>query len=207
VAFTELRLKGDINRLIDTNSVSETTAITGVNYLVLSDLNQRIIILGSDNPRIEVKSITGKVMQYLKYNISGDTLFIKSMKLIKDQRANILIHVPKKDFMGVTSKNTQVAIKNLAPETLSIIQRGGQISIESENTLTKLNIRTEESANFLVQHCKIDTINAIINDSEVIIYPQVKLFQGSIENDSYLNLKSPHEIKFKKDESSKLSIN
>ncbi len=104
VAFTEIRFKGDLNRFNDSNSVSESVDIVNIKYLVLSDLNQRITISGSDNPRIEVKSVSGDLLKDLQYDISGDTLTMQPMLLQENQLVTVSIHVPKTTFIGLSTR-------------------------------------------------------------------------------------------------------
>jgi hypothetical protein len=187
-AFTELRFKGDIHRFVDSNSISETTSIAGVNYLVLSDLDQRITVLGSDDPRIEVTSATGDLMQYLKYAVSGDTLFIKKSAPSEKLRFNVSIHVSKANFIGMTSTNTGVTIHDLEQETLNIIQSDGWIRMTGNNRFGKITLKAQ-------------------NKADVSISQPLKLVKGTMTNESYLRIGAAGEIQFKTDESSRLVLN
>jgi len=207
VAFTEMRLKGDLNRLDDSNSISETVDITSMQYLKLVDIGHRITIHGSDEPRIEVKSISGDVLQYLKYDLNGDTLSIKSMVMEKKQALDILIYVPKSSFKGLSADNAALLIYDLQQETLDIHQHDGWIRMSGNNKIGQLNLNAQNSAYFNSIKGEIDILNTTIDDSEVSISQPMKLVKGSMTNNSYLYLDGTSEIQFKKDESSRLILN
>ncbi|WP_375580712.1 hypothetical protein ABWH96_06760 [Marivirga tractuosa] len=205
VAFTEMRLKGDLNRLDDSNSISETVDITSVQYLKLEDIGHQITLHGSDKPRIEVKSISGDVLQYLKYNLEGDTLSIKSMDLEKKQALHISIYVSKSSFKGLTANNPFLYISDLQQETLDIHQNDGWIRVTTSNEIATLNLNIKNSAHFNLQDVELDTLNATMNAAEVLTNEPIKIVKGSMTNDSYLHLIGTSEIQIKKDETSRLS--
>jgi hypothetical protein len=207
VAFTEMRLKGDLNRLNDSNSISETVDITSVQYLKLVDIGHRITIHGSDKPRIEVKSISGDVLQYLKYNLDGDTLSIKSIDMEKKPALGISIYVSKSSFKGLRADNAALLIYDLQQENLDIHQNDGWIRMSDSNKIGQLNLNAQNSAYFNFLKGEIDILNTTIDDSEVSIPQPMKLVKGSMSNNSYLYLDGASEIQFKKDESSRLILN
>lgn len=206
-AFTEVRLKGDPNRIDEFNGVMETVGIGGVNYLVLPDLGHRMTVMGSDNPRIEVKSLAGDLLKHLKYNIQGDTLTIESFDLEKKQNLMIYIHVPKYSFVGLTSNNAGISIGELELTDLTIVQTDGWIRIGEKNKLGRLNLTASRGAYFNASDSEIDTLSAIIEDSEISISTSLKLAKGSMSNNAYLNINGTDEIQFKKDQSSRIIIN
>jgi hypothetical protein len=205
VAFTEMRLKGDLNRFDESNSISESVDIERINYLKIPDIDQRIVVSGSNRPGIEVKSISGNVLQYLKYEMEGDTLSIKSLELLKKEAVYISIYVPKNTFKGFTSTNAMVTISELDQETLDISQNDGWIKMSASNKISKLNLNVQNSARFNLVNGKVDTLNAFMNTAEVLTNEQIKLVKGSMTNDSYLHLVGTSEIQIKKDESSRLT--
>jgi hypothetical protein len=205
VAFTEIRFKGDLNRLDDSNSISESVDIAGVNYLIIPDLDQRIIVSGSNKSGIEVKSFSGDLLKNLKYEILGDTLNIISLELLKKEAFNISIFVPNSTFRGLASTNAMVTISDLDQETLDISQHDGWIKMSASNKISKLNLNVQNSARFNLVNGEVDTLNAIMNNAEVLTNEQIKLVKGSMTNDSYLHLVGTSEIQIKKDESSRLT--
>ena len=207
VAFTEMRFKGDLNRLDDSNSISESVDIDRINYLNIPDIDQRIVVSGSNRPGIEVKSISGNVLQYLKYEMVGDTLSIKSLELLKKEAVYITIYVPKNTFKGLTSTNSMLTISELDQETLSIHQTDGWINVSEGNKINKLNLNAQYSAYFKLTNTEIDTLNVTLSSSEVLTDGPIKLVKGSMTKDSYLHLVGTSEIQIKKDESSRLTSN
>lgn len=207
VAFTEMRLKGDLNQLDGSNSISETLEITSMNYLTFSNMDQRITIIGSDNPRIEVKSIAGNVLQHLKYEMTGDTLEIISMELQEKQLVNLYIYVSKSSFRGLSTTHSGVVISELQQENLDIHQRDGWIRMVNSNKIGQLNLTAQNTAYFNFEQGEIDRLNTTIDNSEVSIPQPIKLVKGSMSNDSYLHLRGASEIQFKKDKGSRLILN
>jgi hypothetical protein len=207
VAFTEMRLKGDLNRLDDGNSISEKAEITTVNYVMLSNLDPRLTIIGSEMTRLEVKSIKGDMLQYLEYEIVGDTLNILSMKLENKQIAHITLYVPKSTFRGLSSTHSGVVIADLQQETLDIHQKDGWVRMTDSNKIGQLNLIAQNTAYFSFTKGEIERLNTSIDDSEVSIPQPMKLVKGSMLNNSYLHLRGTSEIQFKKDESSRLILN
>lgn len=206
-AFTELRLKGDPNRIDEFNGIVETVGIAGVRYLVLPDLDHNISVLGSNDPRIEVRSISGDILQYLKYSTAGDTLTIESFNLEEDQHVHMIIHVPKNSFTGLTSNNAGINISELELPALSISQNDGWIRLDANNKLERIKLVAEHGAYFNLNGAELDTLAAIIDGSEVTINSSLDLVKGSMSNKSYLNLNGTKEIQFKKDKGSRLYLN
>ena len=207
VAFTEMRLKGDLNRLDDSNSISEKAEIATANYIKLSNLDPHVTIIGSEKPSLEVKSVTGNMLQHLEYEMIGDTLRIISMELEEKRLVKLIIYVPKSTFRGLSTTHSGVNISNLQQTTLDIVQQDGWIRMNKSNKIGKLNLTAENTAYFNFDYGKIDTLNTTIDNSEVSIPQPMKLVQGSMANDSYLYLIGAEEIQFKKDQSSRLVLN
>lgn len=207
VAFTEMRFKGDLNQFNRSNSISETVDIPSVNYIKLPDLNQHITILGADTTKIDIRSVAGDVLQYLNYDIIGDTLVIKSIELESKKAAHLYIYVSKSSFRGLSSSNSGVNIGNLQLKTLDIHQDDGWIRMSDSNIIGRLNLTAQNYAYFSFLKGEIDTLNTIIHGSEVSIPQPMKLVKGSMTNGSYLHLQGTSEIQFKKDKGSRLILN
>ncbi len=206
-AFTEIRLKGDPNQLDEFNGISETVGIVGINYLILPDLDQSISIVGTNDPRIEVRSIKGDVLQYLEYEVSGDTLTIIQFDLEEKSRVKLFIHVPKTKFAGVTMKDAGVTIGELDVPSLTINQYDGWIRLGENNKVGKLNLKAEHDAYFNINGGSLDSLSAQVDGSQLSIMSPVRVVEGSISNDAYVTLEGTTEIRFKKDESSRLILN
>lgn len=207
VAFTEMRFKGDLNQLNRSNSISETVDIPRVNYIKLLNLDQHITILGADTTKIDIRSVAGDVLQYLNYDVIGDTLIIKSIELESKKAAHLYIYVSKSRFRGLSTSNSGVNIGNLQLETLDIDQIGGWVRMSDSNKIGQLNLNAQNSAYFNFLKGKIDTLNTTIDFSQVSVTLPMKLVKGSMKNASHLQLRGTTEIQFKKDENSKLILN
>lgn len=206
-AFTEMRIKGDLNRFDSINIILEKADITAANYIMLPNLEQQVTIIGSDKSGLEVKSIKGNLLQNLEYEMVGDTLNLLSMELEEKQFVNITIYVPKSTFRGLSTTHSGVFISDLQQEILSIHQIGGWIRMSDSNKIGQLNLNAQKTANFNFLKGKIDTLNATIDFSQVSVTQPMKLVKGSMKNASHLQLKGATEIQFKKDENSRLILN
>lgn len=205
-AFTEIRLRGDLYHMDDSNAIIETVDIIGVKYLILPDLDQRIFVRGSDKPRIEVRSISGDLLQNLKYNITGDTLTLITLDLAEDQHINLSIYMPKDTFKSMHVNGAAVIVKELDQKILTVFQSDGSITFNDNNILGKLNIEAINDARFNSSGSKLDTLSVLIDNSEVTIRGSIKRVEGSMSNDSYLHVRDVDDIEFKKDESSRLRL-
>lgn len=205
-AFTEIRLRGTPNFIDNSNSLTETADFSGVRYMVFEDLGQNIHVYGSDQSRIEVRSMAGDLLQKLQYNISGDTLTLIKMEIDENQLVNISISVPKNTLKGMTVNGAGLSIDGLEQKELSIFQHAGWISMNNNKNLEKLTLEASNEANFTLANTDLKTLSLLIRNSEVQIHATVGLVEGSMMDNSFLRMKSAEEIRFKKDESSRLDL-
>lgn len=205
-AFTEIRFRGDLNNIDESNGIVESVNISGMRHLVIPDLGERITIKGSVTSRIEVRSISGDLFKNLKYRMNGDTLTLTDLQLAEDQHLNLSIYVSNKTFEGMTVNGATVVVEDLNQETLTVSQNSGWVRMNESNELGKLNINISQKADFNLFDANLDTLLVLIDNSEVMILSTIKRIEGSMSNDSYLQLRGANEIEFKKDESSRLRL-
>ena len=203
--FAEVRLRGTHNIINETNSIAETVDISGVAYLVLQDLNKDIHIIGSDNPRLEVRSFSGDLLQRLKYKISGDTLTLWELQSQERETVKISIFVPKNNLKGITVNTAEAIVKGLEQELLHISQNAGRISMFA-SSIGNIHMDTSGESYLNISATALDTVSATIDNSQVLISSPVGLLQGSMKNNSLLRLNDIDEIQFKKDETSKMTL-
>jgi hypothetical protein len=204
-AFAEVRLRGTPNIINDTNSIAETVDISGVSYLVLQNLNQDIAVVGSGDPRLEVRSISGDLLKRLKYNISGDTLTLSDLQLEDMRTVKISVFVPEAGLKGMTVNDAGASVKGLEQERLDISQNAGRIWM-SDNKIGTVHLEVSSKSNLHVTATALDTLSAKIDNSEVLISSPVGLLQGSMKNNSFLRMNAIDEIQFKKDATSRLNL-
>lgn len=204
--FAEVRFRGNLAVIDDSNSRAETVDISGVTHLILADLGKSINVIGSDQPRLEVRSISGDLLKKLKYNISGDTLTLSQLDLEKNMNIRISVYVPQNSFIGMTVNGASVKLEGLEQKVLSVFQNSGRISMDITNKVEKLYIEANNRANFYVSGTDLDTLSTLLDNSEVTIDSRVTLLKGSIKNNSYVRIGGTEEIQFKKDESSRLYL-
>ncbi len=203
--FAEIRLRGTPNIINDANSTAETVDISGVSYLVLQNLDHDIAVTGSDQPRLEVRSISGDLLKELKYNISGDTLTLSKFQAEEKPSVSISVFVPKAGLKGMTVNDSRANVKGLEQELLYISQNAGQIFM-SDNRIDKVHLEVSSKSYLHITATSLDTLSAKIDNSEVIISSPVGVLKGSMENNSSLQMSRIDEIQFKKDENSRLNL-
>ena len=201
--FAEVRLRGTPYILDNANSIPETVDITGVIHIVLQDMDKNITVIGSDQPRLEVRSFSGDLLQRLKYKISGDTLYLSQLKSEDIKSIKISVFVPKTALKGITVNAAVAIVEGFEQELLYLSQDAGRIWMSDNKIGT---IRTEASGkSFLnISDSEVDTLSAKIDNSEVLIGSPVRFLKGSMKNNASLQMSDIDEIQFKKDESSRL---
>ena len=203
--FAEVRMRGTPNNINDSNSIAETVEITGVSYLVLRDIDYRINVIGSDQSRLEVRSIAGDLLNKLKHNISGDTLTLSELRSEDRRAVRISVFVPKAALRGVMVKSAEANIKGFESDLFNITQEGGQVRM-SDNRLGKIYLDASGKSNLDISDTDLDTLAAAIDGSNVSISSPFRLLKGSMRNNSFLHMSDVDELQFMKDESSKLNL-
>jgi hypothetical protein len=203
-AFAELRLTGSPNVINDKNSIAETTDISGVNYVVIRDMDTQINVIGSDRAQLEVRSFSGTLLEKLNYKISGDTLTLSGIESKEVKTIKISVFVPETSLKGITVNRSVAIVRGLQRDVLQISQKSGTIWM-SESRITKIQMDLDES--YLdISGTRLDTLSVNIERSEVSIDAPVGLLQGSMKSSSQLRMSDIGEIQFKKDESSRLNL-
>lgn len=203
-AFAEVRFRGIPGTFDDSNSRAETVDLSGVTHLNLAALGKAIWVIGADQPRLEVRSISGDLLEKLTYDISGDTLTLSELNLERDKAIMISVYVPRDSFTGVTVNGATVRIQDLKQNTLSVFQNAGWVSIDTTNRINNLHLEADNKAKLYMLVAGLDTLSAWLDDSEATIESPVTMSRGSLKNNSYLSIKGSDEIQFKKDRTSKL---
>ena len=198
-AFTELRFKGENTSFDTATALIETLPISNIRYLRISDFGRNIVISSSTNPRIEVRSKTGELLQELEYEILEDTINITGFRIENTPRYNIHVFVPLTGFAGIEIQNSVVTISDLTMPRISIKQIKGNITLYDKIHVGKLIIDSEENSTCSISNVHIDTLSARLNSSNLFIYSQIPRMEGSLENSSRLLHYGPGEIEFTKD--------
>lgn len=200
-AFTEMRLKGDLNRIGEHGGILETAELGSIGYVKVSDLLQRVTITGADNPGIEVKSKTGQALQSLEYEIVGDTLILKRFNLGKGDPAAITLLLKDGALRGLEVRDTHVTLKRLAQDSLIVAQSGGQVWLDKANRIKQLKVEAQDQAELFIynelEHLELETVNA-----QIVVQSTVGVLSGRISSQSELVASGPEEVQLKRDSSS-----
>ena len=201
-AFAELRLNGVPNVIDDTNSIAETVELTAISHLIIKDVNKNVQVIGSDRPRLEVRSFTGDWLAKLKYSVSSDTLTLSDFDE-ESAKFKITVFVSQAQLKGITVNTANATVNGLQQDQLYVSYKSGSIWLR-DCELTKLEIDLTQSY-FDVSGTTLDTLSAQLDKSRVNILSPVGLVHGSMKNSSSLSVIDIEEIQLKKDKSSRFT--
>ena len=203
--FLEIRLRGTPNNIDENNSKVESVDVSGISFLILQDINKNIQVTGSEQPRLEVRSLSGDALKKLKYSISGDTLLVSGISEENLSAVKITVFVPHSALKGIEVTRAEASIEGLQQDLLKISQNSGRIDLGT-NTISKIEIDLSNKAVMEIVTPGLDSLSASLDNSKVYISSPLGLLYGSMKNSSYLYLTNIQEIQFKKDESSQFSM-
>jgi hypothetical protein len=201
--FAELRLTGVSNVIDHKNSIAETVDLSGISYLILNDCDKDVNITGSDHTRLEVRSLSGSLLEKLKYKISGDTLTLSGFQSKVAGGLRLSVFVAKPGLRGIIVKSSSGTIEGLQQESLQLSENAGRIWM-SENKISNIQTDLSNGSSLSIAKTTLDTLSARIDGSQLHVLAPVGLVQGSIENNSRLQLNELQEIQVKKDKGSRL---
>lgn len=204
-AFAEIRLSGIPNVVDDKNSIAETVDISGIAYLIINNLDRDIKVIGSDRPRLEVRSLSGDVLKQLKYKVSGDTLTFSGLQSEDTRTIRISLFVPDTSLKGIEVNSSVATVEGLEQELLYISQNSGQIFM-SDSRIGHVHLEVSGKSHLNITATPLDTLSAKIDNSEVSISSPVGVLKGSMENNAFLRMSRVDEIQLKTDESSSLNL-
>ncbi|MEO1096186.1 MAG: hypothetical protein AAFX57_00340 [Bacteroidota bacterium] len=205
-AFTEMRFKGDLNRIDEHGGMMETAELRSIGYVKVSDLTQRVIITSADNPGIEVKSKSGKALQSLDYEVVGDTLLLKSFNLDKGDPAAVTILLTDQNLRGLEVQDTHVTLKKLVQDSLNVSQSGGHVWFDEANQIAQVTIEAKDQADVFV-YTGLDILHVETINSHVVIQSSIGLLSGKISSQSQLVAYGAEEVRLSRDSSSDFRLN
>jgi hypothetical protein len=203
--FAEIRWSGTSNTIDDSNSIAETVDLSGISYLIVTNLEKEVSVIGSDRPRLELRSSSGNWLAKLKYKVSGDTLMLSGLQSEETRTLRISVFVPKTSFKGITVNENMVIVEALQQDFLQLSQNAGRVWM-SGSIIGRIQMDLSNKAYLDISGTKLDTLSAEIEGSEVRMSSPVGLVQGSLKNKAFLQVSHIQEIQLKKDESSRLNI-
>ena len=204
--FVEFRVNGIPNVLNDDNSIAESINIPGVTFIVLDNVTRDVKIIESDQPRLEIRSLSGGVLSNLKYQISGDTLKLLGFALRDNTRVRISVFVGSKTLAGIAIHKSSVSIEGLKQDRLNIFGNDGRVWM-SGNMITTIDANVSKHSSFGIVGPSVDSLLVNIEESEVNIHTAVGVLESTLENRASLHLDKVQVAQFKKDETSRLNIN
>jgi hypothetical protein len=203
--FAELRLTGVPNIINEKNSVAETVDLSGVEYIIFNNIERNIKIIDADQPRIEVRSLSGDLLKNLKHTVSNGTLTMSAFESEDAGAVRITVFIPEGKLKGITVNASSATVKGFDQEVLHLSQNAGHVWMSEVNVGSlQLDLSNRSSLDLSGSH--VDTLSARIDDSHALIFTPVGFVQGALVNNSSLRLSSLREIQLKKDESSHLGI-
>lgn len=200
-AFAELRLTGSPIVIDESNSMAEIVEMPGMRSIILKGLKKHILVVGSDHPRLEVRSFSGDMLQRLKYTFSGDTLTLSELQVEDVRTVKITIFLPETGLKAITVDKANAELSGLEQEHLLVSQQAGRMWM-SDNRIGKLHLSSFGKSYLEVSETKLDTLSVDSHESEIIVSSPVTVLEGSINNASRLRLIDIGKAEFEKDSSS-----
>ncbi|MEM9329163.1 MAG: hypothetical protein AAGA85_26100 [Bacteroidota bacterium] len=204
VAFTEVRVRGEHNRLQDENAVIDQIELSDVGFLVVPDLGKRIMVSADAKPRIQFRSTVGDLTKYLSYTMTGDTLLLERLEVPEDIRYDLRVFVRPGQLRGLQSTHASLAIGDLESTHLSLAQHGGFTSLSGEFELDTLLLNASARAEFDSRKTNFSVLQLTMDEAEVRVRGKVQRLEGDMYNHSYLSVGSALDFAFKKDTTSRL---
>ncbi len=204
-AFTELRVRGVSTLIDDENSTAEIVDITGVDELIVTGLDKRILITGSDKSQLEVRSLSGDLLQKLQYSFQDGKLHLQDLDIRDDEPIQISIYVPSNSLRRIISEGTFLSVNGLNLEVLDIQQDKGWVTLNEKNHIRRLQVESVYG-NFVMNESTADTLVLAIRNADVTINSPVRSLDGIMSDTSYLRMYGVDEIRLKKDESSTIYL-
>lgn len=204
-AFTELRLTGIPNIINDKNSIGETVDLSDISFVILNDFPVNVKVVGSDQSKLEVRSLSGGLLKHLKYQVSGDTLTLAGFQEEGRGSVRISVFLPEGSLRGIIVKNATADIQHLQQPLLYISQTSGSIWM-ANNKIAKIQLEVSDKSFLDMTGTGVDTLSVTIDRSQVHINTPVGVLQGSMKNDAYLLLNEIRDIQLKQDKSSRLNV-
>ncbi|MEO1053777.1 MAG: hypothetical protein AAFX87_24280 [Bacteroidota bacterium] len=205
-AFAEIRLKGDYNVLNKTTAQTESIDIKPVTHLMLPDMDQRIIIKSSNEPRIELLSISGNKLPNLKYQITGDTLELQSIEFEGDENVNIYLYLPENSIEKIISTGASLVLDEVKQTSLNIKQVAGWTTIKRTSEISNIQLEVVEEARFTISRMDLDTMTVTADNSRVDIISSLKKLEGTATNGAFVQAGNVNDITFKREDGSRLSF-
>lgn len=202
--FAEIRIRGTQYIIDDSNSIAQTVDLSGLSYLVLEDIDKDINVIGADQPRLEVRSREGDLLQSIKYRITGDTLTLSDVELNDANAFAISVFVPKSGLTAIILDSAGAIVKGLEQTHLDISQKAGRIRM-SDSNIGKINIEALNGSYLDISNTNLDTLSANIEESQAYVWSSIKRLEGSMKNKAFLRVHNVDDIQFKKDETSTIN--
>ncbi len=205
--FTEIRFRGNMNVLDDSTGIKESVDLIEIRYLIFRDLDESITVIGSDEAKLEVHSISGDLLHRLEYKVYGDTLELTQLQLEENENVDLTVRVSTHLLNGIEMHGATVVVDKLNQKQLRIIQNSGRIRFSEENKLNKLDVISNNGGQLDFEGTKLDTLSIQLDDSNVSINAGSMRVEGNLVNESFLWMSDVDEIQVKKDRSSQFNFN
>lgn len=202
-AFTEIRFKGDLNRLTEGQGSMERAMIPDVSYLDVKDLGRRTItIQASDSNYIELRSISGTALSKLSFEMVNDTLLIHDFTPDKGDHSHIIIHLKNGLLKQLYVEGTTVIMKDFKQQKLGLNYVGGRMRLTGTNRIDSLSIHATSDADVQTSSIAHDVVTIDSDSSMVHLYTNIGRVEGVIRNASSLSINDTDDVQLTKDETS-----
>lgn len=204
-ALAEVRFTGTPTAMDESNSIAEHRDTDNITYVLLDSIVNTIHVRLSDKPRLEVRSISGDMINKLNFSLKGDTLMLSGGAHDEGKPVKITLFVSEERFAGLSVRNSNVRMHGLQQKSLDVSQQDANIWM-SGCAITNLRLDASHDSYFEIWDSALDTLSAEVEASELRLLTPLKVLNGSMKKGSHLRGMEVNDIRFTKDETSRLSI-
>ena len=206
----EVRLTGQyiIRNSDDTleNLIYESMPIDNPRYLILHSRQKFLRIEESTDPRLEIKSFDGGLLDRVILKETRDTLEIGAFDFEEELSYAATLYINRGDQLQIEMNQAKVSLRHLNLSSLTVLQRGGYLSVNDSSVISHLRISTTDDGLFETTDARIDTIDLTAESSSIRLLKEPKVLKAVIKNASSLSTQDVPYMLYERDSTSTLRI-
>ena len=210
MVMLEVRLYGK-QTLWDGNQVAsdvitESQPLNNPAFLDVTGGKGFIRVAQSDQPRVEMQSYTGNLLEQITFEEDEDTLRINTTDFDPDVRYRLSIYVNQKDTLKINADKAILSISELIIKQLEINQMGGRINVTDSSQVANLMLTAADTARFEADASIVERVQINSSNSRVLILTSPKELIGSLTNESLLLTENPLKVQVERDTTSIIRV-
>lgn len=185
----------------------ETIDLPEFDFLVIQNINNVSLSSYSMNQvRIEYKS--GENTPQIEHYTRGDTLFIGNKSNSEKISNQLMLFIQKRDLNKIQVINSDVNVVKIPGKNLQMNLDNSQVNVSTSNggDLVNLKLKGTNQSRFVTMSLRVDTLAVNLDHSNATFLKSVNMLNGSIINNSRLQVKDTQHFDLSRDPSSKLVV-